>query len=395
MARQPNGPQGCREQQRTGTPMADVERTLIVGGGIAGLTLASALHTQGFEVDLIERNPTWQTLGAGMAIQPNAMRALRALELDGAVVDRGMVLYRWGFCDRQGELLCEIDLQAFWNGVGPFIGIERAKLQQALLIGVAAVPCRLGTSVIALRQDHDGVSIRFSDGSSGRYDLVVGADGISSSIRELAFGVNPPAGAGHIAWRSVVPMRPAKLSDLRFFFGDRCFFGLCPVGSGHTYGFGHVAEPYFHDDVRGRLARLRRRFDGFAEPVQQFLAALDCDEQVHCSTVEWVDQEEWHRGHVVLIGDAAHASSPMMGQGGGMAVEDAYVLAECLRSAHTAEAALDRYVTRRKPRVSWVQQESLAVSQIIGLPSGPRDAALRTRGKEMFRHRFQPLIASP
>jgi 2-polyprenyl-6-methoxyphenol hydroxylase-like FAD-dependent oxidoreductase len=375
--------------------MVDVDKTLIVGGGIAGLTLAAALHAQGFKVDLIERNPTWQTLGAGMAIQPNAMRALRALELDGAVVDRGMVLYRWGFCDRQGELLCEIDLQDFWNGVGPFIGIERTKLQQALLIGVAAVPCRLGTSVIALRQDHDSVSARFSDGSSGRYDLVVGADGISSSIRELAFGVNPPAGAGHIAWRSVVPMRPAKLSDLQFFFGDRCFFGLCPVGSGHTYGFGHVAEPHFHDDVRGRLARLRRRFDGFAEPVQQFLAALDCDEQVHCSTVEWVDQEEWHRGHVVLIGDAAHASSPMMGQGGGMAVEDACVLAECLGSADTVEAALDRYVTRRKPRVSWVQQESLAVSQIIGLPSEPRDAALRTRGKEMFRDRFQPLIASP
>lgn len=375
--------------------MVDIDKTLIVGGGIAGLTLAAALHAQGFEVDLIERNPTRQTVGAGMAIQPNAIRALRALELDGAVVGRGMVLYRWGFCDRQGQLLCEIDLQDFWNGVGPFIGIERAKLQQALLIGVAAVPCRLGTSVIALRQDPDGVSIRFSDGSSGRYDLVVGADGISSSIRELAFGVNPPAGAGHIAWRSVVPMRPAKLCDLQLFFGDRCFFGLCPVGSGHTYGFGHVAEPHFHDDVRGRLARLRRRFDEFAEPVQQFLAALDCDEQVHCSTVEWLDQVEWHRGHVVLIGDAAHASSPMMGQGGGMAVEDAYVLAECLRSAHTVEAALGRYVTRRKPRVSWVQQESLAVSQIIGLPSDPRDAALRTRGKEMFRRRFQPLIALP
>jgi 2-polyprenyl-6-methoxyphenol hydroxylase-like FAD-dependent oxidoreductase len=375
--------------------MVDGRRTLIVGGGIAGLTLAAALHRQGFEVSLIERNPTWQTLGAGMAIQPNAMRALRALELDGAVADRGMVLHRWGFCDQHGELLYEIDLEDFWNGVGPFIGIERAMLQQALLIGVSAVPCRLGSSVIALQQDHDGVSICFSDGSSGRYDLVVGADGISSSIRDLAFETNPPTGAGHIAWRSVVPMRPTKLTDLRFFFGDRCFFGLCPVGSGHTYGFGHVAEPHFHDDVRGRLARLRRRFDGFAEPVQQFLAALDCDEQVHCSTVEWVDQEEWHRDRVVLVGDAAHASSPMMGQGGGMAVEDAYVLAVCLRSADTVESALDRYVTRRKPRVKWVQQESLAVSQIIGLPFEPRDAALRTRGEEMFRKRFQPLIAPP
>src|SRR5215469_16792445 len=222
--------------------MVDGRRTLIVGGGIAGLTLAAALHRQGFEVSLIERNPTWQTLGAGMAIQPNAMRALHALELDGAVADRGMVLHRWGFYDQHGELLYEIDLEDFWNGVGPFIGIERAMLQQ----------------------DHDGVSICFSDGSSGRYDLVVGADGISSSIRDLAFETNPPTRAGHIAWRSVVPMRPTKLTDLRFFFGDRCFFGLCPVGSGHTYGFGHVAEPHFHDNVRGRLARLRRRFDGFA-----------------------------------------------------------------------------------------------------------------------------------
>jgi FAD-dependent urate hydroxylase len=374
--------------------MADADRILIVGGGIAGLTLAAALHTQGFEVDLIERSATWQALGAGMAIQPNAMRALRALELDGAVADRGMLLHRWSFCDQQGELLCEIDLQNFWDSAGPFIGIERAKLQQALLIGAAAVPCRLGTSVIALRQDRHGVSIGFSDGSSGQYDLVVGADGICSSVRELVFGANPPAGAGHIAWRSVVPMRPAGLADLRFFFGDRCFFGLCPVGDGHTYGFGHVAEPHFHDEVRGRLARLRRRFEGFAQPVQQFLAALGCDEQVHCSTVEWLDQEEWYRGRVVLIGDAAHASSPMMGQGGGMAVEDACVLTECLRSAETVEAALDRYVSRRKPRVRWVQQESLSVSQIIGLPSEIRNATLRTRGEEMFKRRFKPLIAA-
>jgi 2-polyprenyl-6-methoxyphenol hydroxylase-like FAD-dependent oxidoreductase len=368
---------------------------LIVGGGIAGLTLAAALHAQGFEIELIERNSSWQALGAGMAIQPNAMRALHALGLDGAVADRGVALPRWGFCDRQGELLCEIDLQDFWNGVGAFIGIERTKLQEALLIGVAAVPCRLGIFVTALLQDRNGVSICFSDGSSGRYDLVVGADGISSGVRELAFGANPPVGAGHIAWRSVVPMRPAKLSGLRFFFGDQCFFGLCPVGGGRTYGFGHVAEPHFHDDVRGRLARLRCRFDGFAEPVQEFLTALERDEQVHCSTVEWVDQEEWHRGRVVLIGDAAHASTPMMGQGGGMAVEDAYVLTECLRSAETVEVALDRYVSRRKARVRWVQQESLSVSHIIALPSDPRNAALRTCGEEMFKHRFQPLIASP
>jgi FAD-dependent urate hydroxylase len=195
--------------------MVDSMRTLIVGGGIAGLTLTAALHRQGFEVSVVERNPTWQTLGAGMAIQPNAMRALRALELDSAVADRGIVLHRWGFCDRHGKLLCEIDLEDFWTGVGPFIGIERAMLQQALLTGVTAVPCRLGTSVTAVQQDDDGVSICFSDGSSGRYDLVVGADGISSSIRDLVFGANPLLGAGHIAWRSPPTWRASEQLRIR------------------------------------------------------------------------------------------------------------------------------------------------------------------------------------
>jgi 2-polyprenyl-6-methoxyphenol hydroxylase-like FAD-dependent oxidoreductase len=375
--------------------LANADKTLIVGGGIAGLTLAAALHQQGFYVELIERSTCWNAVGAGMSIQANAMRALRALGLDAAVANLGTVLHRWGFCDQQGDMLCDIDLETFWDDVGPCIGIERAKLQQALLAGAAAVPCRLGMSVASLSQDEQRVSIAFSDGSNGRYDLVVGADGIGSDIRELIFGPNPAAGAGHIAWRSLAPMRPQGLTDLRFFLGDRCFFGLCPVGNGHTYGFGHVAEPHFHDEVRGRLERLRKRFSEFGEPIQEYLAALECDDQIHCSTVEWVQQEQWHSGRIVLIGDAAHASSPMMGQGGCMAMEDACVLAEVLRSASTVEEALDAYVTRRRPRVKWVQQESLSVSESIGLPPEVRNSALRTRGEEMFERRFAPLIAAP
>jgi 2-polyprenyl-6-methoxyphenol hydroxylase-like FAD-dependent oxidoreductase len=375
--------------------MVEADRILIVGGGIAGLTLAAALRQQGFQAQLIEGSTSWHAVGAGMAIQPNAMRALRALGLDAAVADLGAVLHRWVFRDQQGELLFEIDLQAFWEGVGPFIGIERTKLQEALLSGAAAVPSRLGTSVSSVSQRNGHVSVGFNDGSMGKYDLVVGADGIFSSIRALTFGAKSPAGAGHIAWRSVVPIRPAGLRDLTFFFGDRCFFGLCPVGNGRTYGFGHVAEPRFHDELRGRLQRLRSRFAEFCEPVQECLAALESDEQIHCSTVEWVDQEEWHTGRVVLIGDAAHASSPMMGQGGGMAMEDAYVLAKCLGSADTVQGALDAYVVRRRPRVKWVQQESLAVSESIHLPPEIRNPALKARGKEMFEHRFAPLIASP
>ena len=168
-----------------------------------------------------------------------------------------------------------------------------------------------------------------------------------------------------------------------------------PRGNGQTYGFGNVTEPRFHDVVQGRLERLRERFAAFGRIVQEYLAALESDEEIHCSAIEWVEQTEWYTGRVVLIGDAAHASSPMMGQGGCLAMEDAYVLAEVLRSAASVETALAAYVSRRTPRVQWVWQESRAVAERFGLPLATRNAALRTRGDQMMQERYRPLIPAP
>jgi 2-polyprenyl-6-methoxyphenol hydroxylase-like FAD-dependent oxidoreductase len=185
------------------------------------------------------------------------------------------------------------------------------------------------------------------------------------------------------------------LTSLQFLLGDGCFFGLCPVGNGQTYGFGNVREQRFHDPVQGRLERLRKRFAAFGDQVQDYLAALRTDEQIHCSTIEWVEQDAWYTGRVVLIGDAAHASSPMMGQGGCLAMEDAYVLAEELCSAASVEGALESYVARRKARVSWVQQASRAVAESFGLPPAVRNAALREHGQRLMQQRFSPLIPAP
>jgi 2-polyprenyl-6-methoxyphenol hydroxylase-like FAD-dependent oxidoreductase len=129
--------------------------------------------------------------------------------------------------------------------------------------------------------------------------------------------------------------------------------------------------------------------------VQEYLAALDGDEQIHCSAIEWLEVARWGTGRVVLIGDAAHAGSPMMGQGGSMAMEDACVLAETLRGAGDVEGALAAFVARREPRVGWVRQQSLAAAHGLGLPAAARNAALRERGDAMLRARFQPLTAPP
>ena len=257
--------------------MADIERILIVGGGIAGLTLASALHRQGFTTELVERERTWHAVGAGIAVQPDGMRMLNALGMGAAVEQAGAVIRRWSFFDEQGEQLCETDLQALWGDAASFVGIERTKLHQVLVAGAAAVPHRLGVSVISLTQDGRRVSVGFSDGSTNEYSLVVGADGITSTVRTLTLNTASPAELDAMNWRSIAPIHPRGLTALAFMLGNGCFFGLCPVGEGRTYGFGYVMQTRFRDPQEGRLERLRGRFAGFGGLVQEYLTSLEDD----------------------------------------------------------------------------------------------------------------------
>ncbi|HWW85563.1 MAG TPA: FAD-dependent monooxygenase [Vicinamibacterales bacterium] len=375
--------------------MANVETILVVGGGVAGLTTATALHRHGFTTELVERQQTWHALGAGFLVHANGMRMLRSLGLAAGVENAGMVVRRWCFCDEHGDLLSETDLEALWGNAGPCVGIERPKLQRALLPGVFNVRCRLGTSVTSLAQDGHRVSVRFSDGSTGDYDLVVGADGIDSTVRALALTTAAPSELGAMNWRSIAPIRPAGLTGLQMHLGDSCTFGLVPLGGGRTYGFAYVVQPRFRDPLEGRLDRLRDRFAKFGSRVQEYLSSLERDDQLICSAMEWMEIPQWYIGRVVLVGDAAHASSPMMGQGGCMAMEDACVLAEELHASTTVESALMKYVNRRKPRVEWVQRQSMAVGDILKVPSAVRNPSMREAGNQMMQARFNPLVQAP
>jgi 2-polyprenyl-6-methoxyphenol hydroxylase-like FAD-dependent oxidoreductase len=375
--------------------VAGADKILIVGGGIAGLSLAAALSRYGFTPELVERSPAWPAVGAGIALHANAGRMLRALGLGEAIARAAATLPCWSFLDQQGGLLCGTDLADLWGEAGPCMGITRIRLQEILAAAAGSAGHRLGVAVTALAREAGRVSVGFSDGSSGRYDLVVGADGIYSTVRGLAVSPVPPEYAGLMSWRSVIPARPPGVTHLMLLMGEGCFFGLVPVGDGGTYGFAGAGGERFDDPPAGRLERFRRRFAGFGGPVPAYLAALEHDEQLHFGPIEWVEPGRWRDGRVVLIGDAAHATPPHMGEGGALAMEDALVLAELLASAGTVEDALGAYEARRRPRADWVQQQSRIAAKAWVLPPAQRDAALRERGDQMLRDRYRPLIAAP
>jgi 2-polyprenyl-6-methoxyphenol hydroxylase-like FAD-dependent oxidoreductase len=376
--------------------MTRTERILIIGGGLAGLTSAVALRRLGFEPELIERAASWRTLGTGIVIQPNAMRLLWDLGIGSDVEKVGAVVGSFQYLSRAGDLLSEVDLSELWRGVGSGVTVERGALQNALLCGVDHARCRLGVSVASLHQRDGVVSVGFSDGACADYDLVIGADGVGSTVRALAIGMVAPKYCGQSAWRSLAPIRRDRAAEIQFWLGDGCFFTTYPVSSKRTYGCAYVAEPNpRHEPIEGRLARFRERLAAFGDSFHPFLDNLEHDDQIHCSAVESLELPQWRNGRVLLIGDAAHASSPMMGQGGCMAIEDSAVLAQLLASSPTMDAGLDAYSPRRRPRVDWVQAQSDALGRTMLAPAVIRDAVIRERGAQAFRDRYAPLLFPP
>jgi FAD-dependent urate hydroxylase len=374
--------------------MVNLPRILVVGGGIAGTCTAIALREHGFAPELVEARSTQPVEGAAITLHANGVRALRTLGLGAALGAVADVVPRWAFHDVHGRLLCETDLAALWEGVGPCLGVTRAELMRVLYAAAGDLPVRFGCAVTALRGDEARVHVGFADGSSADYDLVIGADGTRSAVRRLAVASVAPHRIGTTGWRSVVDGRPPGVAHLVLLLGEGCFFGLVPVGAGRTYGFAGTATGSGEGPAREHPGRFRDRFAAFGSPVSDYLALLDAT-PLHAAPVEDLELDRWHRGNVLLIGDAAHAMPPHAGQGGSLAAEDALVLAEELARADTLPAAFARFTARRRPRVEWVRRQTRAAAAAWMLPPPQRDQVLRERGDRLLQERYRPLRALP
>lgn len=339
-------------------------KVLVVGGGIGGLAAAIALSRRGNQVTVIERDPHWSVYGVGIIQQSNVVRAMEQL----GVLER-FIAAAFGFDAVEifapdGTKVARVPSPRLVEGRPANVGIGRPALQKVLADTAAELGAevRLGLTVSNMGDDGSGVNVTFSDGASGRYDLVVGADGIYSQIRGMILpDAEVPQFTGQAVWRYNLP-RPADLDALRTYNG-RTGVGLVPMSEPEMYMFVTTPEP---DNprypVEGLASRMRERISDCAPAIRDLADQITDDTAVVYRPLEgMIVNGPWSNGRIVLLGDAVHATTPHLGQGAGMAIEDAIVLAEELEKDADVTRACVTYRERRYERCSYIVSASLAI----------------------------------
>lgn len=351
--------------------MTAVHTVAIVGSGVAGLAAGIQLAKAGVEVDLFEAKPQLTALGSGISLQGNALRVFDAL---GAWDDireagypfEGLTLRAPG---PGAPVVAELpDVKTGGPDYPAGMGMPRAELARILLAHAerAGVQVHFGAKLTGLTQDADGVQIEIEGAPAGRYDLVIGADGLHSTVRELIGIEAKPESTGMGIWRTFVS-RPAEVERSTLYYGGPVYIaGYTPTGEDSMYAFlVEKAEDRFGvdpDEARRLMLEASRAYDG---PWNQIRADIEAGADAHYT---WFTQhlvaEPWNRGRVVIIGDAAHSCPPTIAQGAAQGVEDAFVLTELLTRGESLEQGMwDEFHARRIPRAGAVVAASVQLGQ--------------------------------
>jgi 2-polyprenyl-6-methoxyphenol hydroxylase-like FAD-dependent oxidoreductase len=375
--------------------MPAAKNILIVGGGISGMTLAIALRRAGIACELVELTTAWTVPGVGIALQGATLRALRTIGLLDECVRRGFGYSHFIACDAQGNITGRVEMPRINGPDYPAtIGIMRQELHDVLKDAMAQtkVPIRLGLSVTALEQDGDGVTATFTDGRRGRYDLVVGADGAFSVVRDLTFG--PEAGpryTGQAVWR-ITCARPKEVQARHSFFGKLNKSGFNPVSQSQMYIYIVQNLPEFARLTDQELPKVMHEqlaeFGGLLGVARD--SVKDVSDIVYRPIHSHILPPPWYRGRVVLIGDAAHTTTPHLASGAGIAVEDSVVLAQELAAADDLAAALATFMNRRYDRCRLIVENSHTLGEWEKNPNTPGADPIRLIDQS-YRALAQPI----
>jgi 2-polyprenyl-6-methoxyphenol hydroxylase-like FAD-dependent oxidoreductase len=366
-------------------------KAVIIGGGIGGLATALALSQAGWQVEVLERAPEFTEVGAGLSLWQNGLRALDALGVGHAVRGRALLQGQAGVRDAAGRWLARTSSAELDRRYGLPAMVHRADLLGVLRAAVPAGALHSGVTVTGVRSDG---TVRHSDGES-RGDLVVGADGIRSIARASAWPDAPvPRYAGYTAWRLITPPFPVRDTCETWGAGER--FGYASLPDGRVYAYATANAPA--DAADGGLAGLRRRFGRWHDPIPGLLEAAGPGAVLHDDLYEMPPLKAYTAGKVVLVGDAAHAMTPNLGQGAGQALEDAVVLAKTVEAGSGREvgSGLEAYDRLRRPRTQMIALRSHRVGAVGQWASPPavllRNAGLRLMPTSAFIRSLAPVL---
>ena len=371
-------------------------KAIIVGGGIGGLSAAIALRRVGVEATVFERTGKLGEIGAGISLWANAMKALRKLGLYDAVQAVGRPLRPSGeLRSWRGEAFYEVSAAAMEERFGDVnVTLHRADLQKTLLAALDEDTVRLDAEFAGFEQDQGGVLARFANGREERSDLLVGADGLHSVVRRQLLGDGLPRYAGYTAWRGVVELEEDPVPGGGGFesWGRGGRFGLAKLGRGRTYWYATKNAPEGEEDAPvGRKGELLARFGRWHKPIPTVIRATEESRILRNDVYDREPIKRWGEGRVTLLGDAAHPMTPDLGQGACQAIEDAVVLAGCLKEEGETEAALRFYEALRVDRTAYIARQSRRLAR-IGQLENPlvcwlRGAVLKALPQHMLRSR--------
>jgi 2-polyprenyl-6-methoxyphenol hydroxylase-like FAD-dependent oxidoreductase len=374
-------------------------RVLIVGGGVAGLTLAALLEQRGFTPVVVEKVDQYRDAGYVIGLWPAGSKILKGLGQFARLCDVGVECSRYIVSNAQGDVLHSFSFEPLAHRYGPLVDLSRLQLVEILRSAVDERHIRYGATVRQIVETPEGVAAVFGDGTAELFDVVVGCDGIHSTVRQLVFGDVPLEYSGIAGWACWLPPDFVPPPEIVEYWGAGKFVGMYPARRRFCAVLGFHAPPNEPDPVETRLDRARNAFAGFGGIVPWLLRELAAPAEMLHLDFSDVRMEQWTRGRVVLIGDASHAILPTAGMGASLAMESAAVLAEelCRTDSKFLIAGLEKFVERRRARVERIQARARRLAKIMfagnRLMTRLRDGVVRMIADEPVLEGFEDVLA--